>query len=96
LFQGLVGRTIDHNFAETVGFLANMSRTAETNPRGMERLAAKLDRVDDQRRLQFVAITDRVAEKLASVRLTDRNDNSALAEVVQSSAVTAPQAREKH
>ena len=33
LFQGLVGRTIDHNFGETVQFLGSVSRTAETNPR---------------------------------------------------------------
>jgi hypothetical protein len=39
LFQGVVGRTIDHNFGETVAFMGSMSHTAETNPRGIARVA---------------------------------------------------------
>jgi hypothetical protein len=87
LFQGLVGRTIDHNFGETIAFLGSVSRTAEVNPRGMRRLASKLDQVSPERREQFVAVTDRVAEKLVDARLDDSDDNQPLAEVVQSSAV---------
>src|SRR5690606_41855295 len=29
LIQGWVGKTVDHNFAETIGFLGSVSRTAE-------------------------------------------------------------------
>jgi hypothetical protein len=89
LFQGLVGRTIDHNFGETVAFLGSVSRTAEKNPRGMRRLAAKLDQVSPERREQFIAVTDRVPEKLLDSKLEDGDDNLPLAEVVQSSAVIA-------
>ncbi|HEY2827021.1 MAG TPA: hypothetical protein VGJ04_05415 [Pirellulales bacterium] len=91
IFQGLVGRTIDHNFAETVAFVGNVSRTAETNPRGMHRLAAKLDHVEPERRNQFIAVTDRVAMKLADVKLTSDDDlNPTLAEAVQPSHSETP------
>jgi hypothetical protein len=85
LFQGLVGRTIDHNFVETVSFLGSVSRTAEVNPKGMRRLAGKLSLVEAERRDQFIAVTDRVSTKLADVKLTsDDDENPALAEVVDS------------
>jgi hypothetical protein len=90
LFQGFVGRTIDHNFVETVSFIASVSRTAETNPRGMRRMVARLNHVEPERRAQFIAVTDRVPAKLAGVSPGDDDDNEALAEVVQSSAVEKP------
>jgi hypothetical protein len=86
LFQGLVGRTIDHNFVETVSFIGNLSRTAETNPKSMHRLAAKLDHVEPERRNQFAAVTDRVAVKLSDVKLSSNDDgHPALAQVLDSS-----------
>jgi hypothetical protein len=87
LFQGVVGRTIDHNFGETVAFMGSMSHTAETNPRGIARVAARLNRVDSARREQFMAIAGHVADKLAGVKSFDGAENPALAEVIQSSAV---------
>jgi len=86
LFQGVVGRTIDHNFAETIAFMGSMSHTAETNPRGIERVAARLNRVEPARREQFAATATHVAEKLAGGKSFDGEENSALAEVIQSSA----------
>ncbi len=86
IFQGLVGRTIDHNFEETVGFLGSVSRTAESNPRGMQRLATKLTRIEPSRRDEFVAMTDQVASKLAGVELAENDTNSILTGVVQSAA----------
>jgi hypothetical protein len=91
LFQGLVGRTIDHNFAETVSFIGSVSRTAETNPRSIHRLAGKLDNVEPERRSQFVAVTDRVAMKLADAKAAgDDADQSALAQVIDPAAVENP------
>ena len=86
LFQGVVGRTIDHNFGETVAFMGSMSHTAETNPRGITRVAARLNRVDAARREQFVAVAGGVADKLAGVQSSGGDENPALAEVIQSSA----------
>jgi hypothetical protein len=87
LFQGVVGRTIDHNFGETVAFMGSMSHTAETNPRGIARVAARLNHVDQTRREQFAAVASHVADKLAGVKSFDGDENAALAEVIQSSAV---------
>src|SRR6478736_785137 len=80
LFQGVVGRTIDHNFGETVAFMGSMSHTAETNPRGIARVAARLNHVDQARREQFVAVASHVADKLAGVKSFDGQENPALAE----------------
>jgi hypothetical protein len=85
MFQGLVGRTIDHNFAETVSFIGSVSHTAETNPRGMRRLAGKLDHVEPERRNQFVAVTDHVAAKLADAKPAD--DDAALAQVINPATI---------
>ncbi|HZZ30317.1 MAG TPA: hypothetical protein VFE46_20125 [Pirellulales bacterium] len=90
LFQGLVGRTIDHNFVETVSFIGSVSRTAELNPRGMRHMAARLDRVDSDRREQLVAVSDQVAGKLAGVKYSEDEENPPLSEIVQSTAVDAP------
>lgn len=72
LIQGWVGKTVDHNFAETIGFLGSVSRTAETNPQGMRRLAAKLNKIDDAQRHELVRLSDQVAGKMAANRTTAR------------------------
>lgn len=63
----LILRTADHNFVETMRFVALFSRTAETNPDGMVRLAGRLEQVDVATREEFatrVRITaDRYAER---------------------------------
>jgi hypothetical protein len=91
IFQGVVGRTIDHNFGETVAFMGSMSHTAETNPRGIARVAARLNHVDSARRDQFVAVASGVADKLAGGKSFDGAENPALAEVIQSSAIAPTQ-----
>lgn len=78
MFQGWLGKTIDYNFVETVGFLSTVSHTAETNPQGMRRLVSKLERVEPQRRQQFIAVTDQVAGNLVGVDLaSDRRPDEA-------------------
>jgi len=52
-FQSVFGRTTDHNFVETAGFIGKLSETAEENPGGVQRLSAKLTGVDPQVRDLF-------------------------------------------
>jgi hypothetical protein len=94
LFQGLVGRTIDHNFVETVSFVASVSRTAETNPRGMRRFAARLDRVEPERRAQFIALTDQVSAKLFDTKLSEDEENPTLTDIVESAAAETQPVKE--
>ncbi len=60
--QPLLGKTADHNFAETTTFLGTLSHTAEKNPSGIARLAGRLTRLDPQIRDQFVELAGRVAD----------------------------------
>jgi hypothetical protein len=41
--QPLLTSTADHNFIETMKFVSTFSKTAESNPAGMQRLSDKLD-----------------------------------------------------
>jgi hypothetical protein len=65
MFQSWLGKTIDHNFTETVAFLGNISNTSETNPPGMRKLAGRLSKVDPDRRTQFAMLIDQVSSNLA-------------------------------
>lgn len=62
-FQPLVGRVVDYNFIATGAFVESLSHTAERNPAGMQRLAAKLEHVEPQVRDEFVAVTREVAAR---------------------------------
>lgn len=62
-FQPLVGRVVDYNFIATGSFVESLSHTAERNPAGMQRLAAKLEHVEPQVRDEFVAVTREVAAR---------------------------------
>lgn len=64
-FHPLVGKIADANFIQTAGFLGSLSKTAEVNAAGMERLAGKLGHVRPEVRERLVAICRRVAEKAA-------------------------------
>ncbi len=61
--QPLMGKTADANFVQTMAFLGSLSRTAEVNCRGVQRLAAKLTRVRPEVRLQLAELAAGVAEK---------------------------------
>jgi hypothetical protein len=69
MFQSWLGKTIDHNFSETVGFLGTISNTSETNPQGMRKLAGRLSKVDADRRTQFAMLIDQVTENLTTVNV---------------------------
>jgi hypothetical protein len=66
-FQPLVGQMADNNFIQTAGFLGSLSRTAEVNRRGVERLAGKLNHVQPGVRRELAEITLRVAQKAADL-----------------------------
>jgi len=65
-FQPLVGRVVDYNFIATGSFVESLSHTAEKNPAGMQRLAAKLQHVEPGVREEFVAVTQEVAARAAA------------------------------
>jgi len=62
-FRPLLGKTADVNFAYTTGFLGNLSRTAEGNHEGVQRLAEKLSKVRPELRDQLAQLAERVARK---------------------------------
>lgn len=62
-FQPLVGRVVDYNFIATGSFVESLSRTAEMNPAGMQRLAARLQHIDPAVRDEFVLVTQEVAAR---------------------------------
>jgi hypothetical protein len=64
--QPWLAKTADENFMETVDFLSTFSRTAERNPAGMRRLAAKLQGVDEPTRGELVRLCFQTAQRYAS------------------------------
>lgn len=72
-FQPIMGKIADINFAQTIGFVGSLSRTAEVNRRGVQRLASKLSSVQPAVRDQFADLAQRVAEKAAAVEPQDGN-----------------------
>lgn len=62
-FHPLVGRVADHNFAQTVGFVQNLSIAAESNPHGMHRLADKMDELTPEVRQGFIEVTAGAAQR---------------------------------
>lgn len=63
--QPLVGSTADTNFTESAKFLSKLSQTAENNPDGMPRLAAKLNRCDANVREGFANVSSSVPQRVA-------------------------------
>ncbi len=61
--QMLVHRSADYNFIETAAFLGTVSRTAEANPGGMQRLATKLMNLNPEVRDRFAELSVGVNQK---------------------------------
>ena len=59
----MVGGVVDNNFTQTVAFVGNLSRTAEVNGRGVQRLAEKLAYVQPDVRKQFAELAGGVAAR---------------------------------
>jgi len=68
----LMGKTADSNFAQTVAFVGSLSRTAETNTRGVQRLASRLTHVPPEVRARFAEVAANVAEKSASAAAAEK------------------------
>jgi hypothetical protein len=66
IFHPVVAKTADANFTQTVAFVGSLSRTAEVNNRGLQRLAAKLAHVQPEVRQQFADVAASVAQKQPS------------------------------
>jgi hypothetical protein len=64
--QPLVGKTADLNFAQTMTFVGTLSRTAEFNQAGIQRLARRLGQVKPEVRDQFAQISERVGQRAAA------------------------------
>jgi hypothetical protein len=54
----LVGKTADHNFAESTQFLGQVNYAAQTRPEKIRNLIARLERVDDDVLAKFTRVTD--------------------------------------
>lgn len=65
-FQPLIGRVADNNFVQTTTFVASLSKTAEVNSRGVQRLASKLEGVPPEVRQGFAETALRVADRAAT------------------------------
>jgi hypothetical protein len=64
--QPFINKTADRNLIETLGFVSTFSRTAERNPQGMQRLAARLECVDAPTRDELVHLCYRTAQRYAA------------------------------
>ncbi len=71
-FQPIVGKIADTNFLQTVGFLACLSRTAEMNNPGVQRLSAKLAKVSPEARQQFAQLAEQAARRAAGAPAAGR------------------------
>ncbi len=66
--QPLVGKVADGNFVQTAGFLGSLSKTADVNARGLQRLATKLEGVQPEVRQAFAEVAARASQRSAAPR----------------------------
>ena len=59
----VLGKTVDNNFVQTLAFVGSLSRTAEVNSRGVQRLGEQLTHVQPDVREQFVELAAAMPEK---------------------------------
>ncbi len=71
--QPLVVKNVDNNFIQTVAFLGSMSKTAEVNLGGMQRLVGRLTRVQSETRQQLSDVVASVAQR-ATANATAKKD----------------------
>lgn len=69
-FGSLIGRTADHNFAETARFIDQLGTSAAKNPLAMEELALRLPQVSEPSRQRFAALIRQAAERQQARALT--------------------------
>lgn len=74
-FQPLVGAAADHNFKETVAFVASVHRAAEVNQEGIQRMAERLQGVEPEDRERFAALTEELGVRAALAQPAPRRPN---------------------
>ena len=72
--QPLLGKTADHNFAETTKFVGRVSSSIEKNNQGVERLANRLLHVQPEVREQFVRLAEKVHNQARAFGVSDARD----------------------
>ncbi|MEM0927581.1 MAG: hypothetical protein AAGJ83_16160 [Planctomycetota bacterium] len=60
---GLIGKSADHNFAETAKFIGQISTACRTNPEGLAALVTQMNQVDPEMRQEFTTIIANVARR---------------------------------
>ena len=63
----VLGKTVDNNFTQTLAFVGSLSRTAEVNSRGVQRLGEQLTHVQPDVRVRFVELAADMPRKQAAV-----------------------------
>ncbi len=63
LFHPLAGRTADHNFVQIVAFAGSLSRTAEINHLGVQRLAGQLSDVQPELRVRLSELAADIGQR---------------------------------
>jgi hypothetical protein len=66
----LMGKTVDTNFAESARFVSQVSRVAESNGPGVQRLVSRLTDVTPEVRTQFAQITTAINQRAALQKFT--------------------------
>lgn len=66
-FHPLVGKTADLNFLQSMAFMGSLSRTAEVNSQGVQRLAARLDRVQPETRQRLAELAAEIPGKYTAI-----------------------------
>lgn len=79
-FQPWVGKVADYNFVQAADFLGSLSKTAEVNPPGMRRLAARLEKISPEVRQQFAQLAEQVAQRRVTPEPGQVSQSSEVAE----------------
>jgi hypothetical protein len=79
----LLGKTVDSNFVQTLAFVGSLSRTAEVNSRGVQRLGEQLMYVQPAVREQFVELAAGMPEKQAEAAKTASPPRAAMRPIEQ-------------
>ncbi len=65
-FHPLVGSTADSNFVQSISFVGALSRTAEVNTRGVQRLSVKLQKVQPHYREKLASLAAEIGKRAAN------------------------------
>lgn len=86
--QPLIVKTADHNFVETMKFVGTFNQTAETNPNGMQRLAGRLEKLDEPTRQAMARVCAETAARYVTLGAATTDGQVRLA--ARESSETAP------